>query len=1239
MKKYIINSLFLIFGMYVSAQCVDPTALTATAITETTALLGWTEGSTPAATQWEVEVVDQGVAPTGTATATTTVIPFLATSLPSGQSYDFYVRSDCGGGTFSGWAGPFTFTTLPCNFSTISITNTNQCLEYCFFPNGPQFGTFFDFNSGTLPTGWSASPYAVGQPCATNMVDNTDYFWAQATNGAGIRQVTTNVVDVSLGGTVRFYMRYGSDDPSNGCEDPDLVDEGVFLQYSIDGGATWVNINTWNPTGVLTDPLYQWLEYTETIPAAAQTATTVFRWYQPQNSGTDFDNWGLDNVLISANTSGNFVWDFGDGNTSTLQNPCHTFATAGDYTITLSVNAPNCIASSSAVLTVADTVPPVANCQDFTVTLDASGNASITAADIDNGSTDNCGIASMTVSPNTFTSANGGQNPVVFTVTDTAGNVSTCTAVVNVPYNCGSVFTDTGGATADYSNSENVTWVFTPNNAGEFVQLNFSEFNTENRFDGMAIYNGPDITFPLIDSGSTGNFNNMPDGVWTGLQGNTAEFAATSITSSDPSGALTVVFMSDSSVTRPGWQATINCVTCPGVSNVVIGNITASTAEISWVDTAASQWEIEIVPVGTAPTGVGVVTSSNPYIATGLNSGTEYEVIIRSLCSATDLSSWIGSTFFTTALECGNVFTDTGGVTGNYSNGEDLTWVFSPSAPGTFVTLDFTAVDIESGWDQLDIYDGSDMTAPLLAGNVLGPVTVTATNPSGMLFVHFTSDGSVTRSGWEADINCATILGCGDIFTDTGGVASDYGNSENETWVIFPSTPGVFIELNFTQFNTEFGWDGIMIYNGPDTTYPIIDSGYIATAAFPLLLDGAWTGVLGDSTAPTTITATNPTGVLTIVFTSGGNTTFPGWESVVECVNPCADPTNLVTSNATGFTMDLMWTENGSATQWEVEVVPTGTAATGVGTVVMTPPPYTVTGLLPDTTYDFYVTAICNPGVSESNQVGPVTDSTICDASVFTGVTLNATQTIDTTSTPNQITLCTGNTVDLSLSGGFIPSSETYQWQLDGVDIAGETNNTYTGVSTPGSYGVIVTIGNCIETFLVDVVADEAIITIVVHDDCTTTTTVADGAGNPVTGGTFTFNPQPTDSATIDPVTGELQIMSAGTSYTVEYTTVLGCVSTYTLMTASDYGCIIPSAISPNGDGINDTFDISFIQAEKLTIFNRYGKEVYTKNEYRNEWGGNSDAGDELPVGTYYYVIKQTNDSPITGWVYINREK
>ncbi len=86
----------------------------------------------------------------------------------------------------------------------------------------------------------------------------------------------------------------------------------------------------------------------------------------------------------------------------------------------------------TAIVTVEDAIAPVVFCKDITVQLDASGNATITAADVDNGSTDACGIASRVIDINSFDCSNIGTNNVVLTVTDSNGNSDTCTAVVTV---------------------------------------------------------------------------------------------------------------------------------------------------------------------------------------------------------------------------------------------------------------------------------------------------------------------------------------------------------------------------------------------------------------------------------------------------------------------------------------------------------------------------------------------------------------------------------------------------------------------------------------------------------------------------------------------------------------------------------------------------------------------------------------------------------------------------------------
>ena len=98
-----------------------------------------------------------------------------------------------------------------------------------------------------------------------------------------------------------------------------------------------------------------------------------------------------------------------------------------------------------------------------------------------------------------------------------------------------------------------------------------------------------------------------------------------------------------------------------------------------------------------------------------------------------------------------------------------------------------------------------------------------------------------------------------------------------------------------------------------------------------------------------------------------------------------------------------------------------------------------------------------------------------------------------------------------------------------------------------------------------------------------------------------------------------------------------GCSSDSSPITVDSVFCVIQKGISVNNDGLNDTFDLSGFDVKKLTIFNRLGMKVYSRNNYVNEWGGKSDDGDELPDGTYYFIIDRNNGETKTGWIYINR--
>ncbi|MEJ8803469.1 glycine-rich protein [Pontibacter sp. H249] len=105
----------------------------------------------------------------------------------------------------------------------------------------------------------------------------------------------------------------------------------------------------------------------------------------------------------------------------------------GDNTVKLTVtDRSGNFATQEAVVTVVDEMAPIVATQNIIVNLDATGKATITAAQIDNGSTDNCGIASRTLDVTEFTCENVGDNTVTLTVTDVNGNEAKLPATVTI---------------------------------------------------------------------------------------------------------------------------------------------------------------------------------------------------------------------------------------------------------------------------------------------------------------------------------------------------------------------------------------------------------------------------------------------------------------------------------------------------------------------------------------------------------------------------------------------------------------------------------------------------------------------------------------------------------------------------------------------------------------------------------------------------------------------------------------
>ncbi len=131
--------------------------------------------------------------------------------------------------------------------------------------------------------------------------------------------------------------------------------------------------------------------------------------------------------------------------------------------------------------------------------------------------------------------------------------------------------------------------------------------------------------------------------------------------------------------------------------------------------------------------------------------------------------------------------------------------------------------------------------------------------------------------------------------------------------------------------------------------------------------------------------------------------------------------------------------------------------------------------------------------------------------------------------------------------------------------------------------------------------------------------------------------------------------MAAG-FYTFTYVVEGACASSTDItVEIEDCGIVLPcevddirnsisKAVTPNGDNRNDTFEVGIGLdcgfTYTLQVFNRWGNEVYKSNNYTNNWDGTSSSsvtGDQLPSGTYFYIveIKQSGFEPIQGYIYL----
>jgi gliding motility-associated-like protein len=141
-------------------------------------------------------------------------------------------------------------------------------------------------------------------------------------------------------------------------------------------------------------------------------------------------------------------------------------------------------------------------------------------------------------------------------------------------------------------------------------------------------------------------------------------------------------------------------------------------------------------------------------------------------------------------------------------------------------------------------------------------------------------------------------------------------------------------------------------------------------------------------------------------------------------------------------------------------------------------------------------------------------------------------------------------------------------------------------------------------------------------------------------GDSLTYQWTPSAGLDHNNILNPVAIPPGSTTYQLVVTNAQGCSAAAQINVNVLKYPVIPNAFTPNGDGMNDTWNIKYLSSypnNTVDIYNRYGQKVYYSVGYSIPWDG-TYRGAVLPSGTYYYIIDPKNGrKPISGFVTIIR--
>ncbi len=227
-------------------------------------------------------------------------------------------------------------------------------------------------------------------------------------------------------------------------------------------------------------------------------------------------------------------------------------------------------------------------------------------------------------------------------------------------------------------------------------------------------------------------------------------------------------------------------------------------------------------------------------------------------------------------------------------------------------------------------------------------------------------------------------------------------------------------------------------------------------------------------------------------------------------------------------------------------------------------------------------------------------------------------------------------------------SGSVFQWFKNGTPLPGATGKSYTVSSTvPGTDVYMFEESNnacaSVSTNKITVTGITPPVVSAGADFSASKNTTVTLQGNVSNGADFIWKPATglSDPHMLNPTT----VISTTVSYTLFATDATGlCPAENTVTITVESAVKIPNVLTPNGDGLNDNWNIEHLQDYPFavcTVYNRWGNIVWKNSNNTTLWNGtNYRNGDPLPEGTYFYIIDLKSPAysePYTGYVEIVR--